>query len=522
MRIVPPLLNAIRLYAFGSNEYTKSGKTKYSVVYSLFLLVNGMLSAQPINYSIEIVQKNDADPKIAVDLTFYHAENDSIFIPIPTAINHADKLYRNYRNLTVTGGRIVRRDTNMIILKRTEKKLPTMTLHYEIFQSTPGNVVTRTTGSAPIIQPDYIHLRGYSLLLAPLHYRTYDVTVDWKNLPKNWTIQNSFSAGELRQHFLYNERDAWRRTNWVAGDFRQYKGTVMGKPVWFAIRGEWIFEDTTLFNVILHTVETQRKQWSDTEGNFYSVTLIPYVMPNKPVERDAQSLSLGYGLTKSFVTYADPDCLLDNFIDLFNHEMMHEWIGGKIDQGNGTDEINMRWFAEGFTEYYALRNRWKAGFLKDTEFFDELNKEYFANHYQSEYAEIPNLEAEQRRWETFDLERLAYRRGCIAAFYLDCAIRKQFGNRKTLFNFMNDLMEFTYGTGRDLSTGYDYFTETLDEYLPGGSEAWLDKHIGQGKKIAPAEFQLPDFLQMKISTGGVPQFSLPVGNPNAKSLFQKD
>ncbi len=490
-------------------------------LWALLLLVFGInrATAQPLEYQIEI----DPDvPKISVTVQFYHGENDTLYFAVPVRVNQSTGLIRNYRNLSVTGGRIVRKDSAMIIIKRTEKTLPTMQLHYDIFQISPGDAVTRTTSSAPIIQPDYIHIRGYSLFLTPLHYKNYDVTVNWKKVPKGWAIQNSFSAGTRRQQFLLNDREAWLRSNWVAGDFRQYQSTVSGKPVHFAVRGTWLFEDTTLFNVILKTVGAQREQWQDEDQPFYSVTLIPYIMPKRPVEWDAQSLCLGNGLYQSFVTYADPECLLDNFIDLFNHEMMHEWIGGKIEAGQGTETNNMRWFTEGFTEYFALRTRWKAGFLNEAAFFKELNKDYFADHYAAPFAELPNLEAEKRRWESFELERIAYRRGCIAAFYFDCAIRQRSGNQKSLFQMMTDLLEFTYGTSRDLTNSYDFFTETLGEYYGAAPDQWLTQHIYNGIKPAPQEFILPEFIQMKKNSDGVPQIGLSPAVKNAKDLFLKD
>jgi predicted MPP superfamily phosphohydrolase len=49
------------------------------------------------------------------------------------------------------------------------------------------------------------------------------------------------------------------------------------------IPGKWVFDDQTLFDVILKTIETQRRLWNDTEIPYYSVTMIPFVKPARPI-----------------------------------------------------------------------------------------------------------------------------------------------------------------------------------------------------------------------------------------------
>jgi predicted metalloprotease with PDZ domain len=494
---------------------------RYPLLFLVALLQGPLLFAQNLKYTIQIEPRDVREMRVSVDMECYHSDRDTIYIGIPLQISQVTDIHKHYRNWSVTGGRIVIRDSNYIAIKVTNKKSPLLTVHYDIFSPAANGTVTRTNAPAPLLQPDYLHIRGYSLLLCPLHYRTFDVEVNWKTLPKGWKIQNSFGYGSKQQRFRFNNRDDWRRTNWVAGDFRYYKAEVYGKPVCFAVRGKWHFEDTTLFNAILKTVKTQREQWNDRDIDFYSVSLIPYKVPTNASEWDKGSLCMGNGLYQSFVTYADEECLLADFVDLFNHEMMHEWIGGRIDDGEPTEEICLRWFVEGFTEYFALRNRWKAGFMTEQAFFEELNKEYFTKHYQSPHAELPNLVAEQRRWEAFELERIPYRRGCIAALYLDAAIRQRSGNKKTLFGMMNDLMEYTYGTGRNLTDSYDFLVETLEDYYGKDASQWLGKHIDQGRKLRASDFILPNYLLVKDNEG-IPQVSLNPAQKDAARLFLKD
>lgn len=495
-----------------------------STIFATFLVV-GTLAAQPLKYTIRVEPKGDNATKLVVDLEFYHGGQDTIYFPITSRINQVTGLYRCYRNVRGTGVRLLNgsADSTFFVFKRTDKTLPTAQLHYEIVQNNPGEAVTSTNSPAPILRNDYVHVRGYTLFLRPANYENFDVTVEWKDLPRGWAIQNSFSSGSTTQHFQLNS-DEWRNSNWVAGDFRTYRGQVFGKPVCFALRGQWIFADTTLFNVILRTVETQRALWDDRDVPFYSVTLIPYVMPARPKESDSQSLCLGNGLYQSFVTYADPECLLAPFTDLFNHEMMHDWIGNKIDEGKPErpGEPVLRWFKEGFTEYYGLRNRWKAGFLDDAAFLRELNEDFLAAHYRSPYAQLSDREADRRMWESHELFQVPYRRGCVLALYLDCAIRQRTGNRETLFDTMRDLLDQFYGTGRSLNTSYDRFLAILEEHCGADVEPLLKRHIEQGQLIPANQFRVPDFLEVRTNAQGVPSLGFKTGVKDAAAQFKKD
>lgn len=483
---------------------------------ALCLLFAQYLVAQPLHYTVQY--EKSGVPRLSVDLEFFHGDRDTIWFRLPVRINRTEDTWRCYRDLKAEGGSIVLSDTGYIAVKRDPRLTkPVMKLHYEVLAIEQGEAVTRANCSGPLIREQYFHLRGYSLFLEPDHYSSFDVTVDWGEMPKGWKTLNSFGAGNRQQKFKLNDTD-WQRTIWVGGDFRLYRREVAGKPLFFAVRGEWLFEDTTLLNVITRTVESQRALWDDFDMPFYAVTLIPFVAPRQPREGATESLCQGYGLRQSFVTYADPTCLLNKFIDLFNHEMMHEWIGGKIDQGVSTPERSMRWFAEGFTEYYSMRNRLNAGFMNAEAFFKEINGDFFQQHYNSPYALMPQTEADERQYESNKIDRVSYDRGCIMAMYLDCAIRARTNNEKTLFSALPDLLDYTWGTGRNLTEGYDFFVETLSEYLGENVEPILETYIDQGALIPASKFRVPVFLDMKTDVKGIPQFGL---NPSDKDALAK-
>jgi|GEM_PF-2281245 len=487
----------------------------------LLLMLACSGTAQTLRYEIS-TEKSDAGGKLKlqVEVEFYPSQTDTARFTLPSRVNWSSGLQRCYQNFKAEGGRYIRQDsTHVLVLSRGHGPVK---LKYELLQNFSDEQVTVETSCNPIILRDYIHVSGECLFLIPRHYHVYDVTVVWKDLPKDWKIQNSFGVQKTTQQFKFTNPE-WRRTHWVAGDFRILQGEAHGKPIAFAVRGEWLFSDQTLFDVIKKTIETQRTTWDDRDIPFYSVTMIPFVLPKggQVIGAARTGRCLGYGMYQSFVVYAAADCRLDPLIQLFNHEMTHDWIGGKINTGDYDPEkgLGLRWLAEGFTDYYALRNRWKAGFATTQEFQNELNKRFFIAHYTDPNGETPNETIEKRYYVQSEYEEVPYRRGCILAFYIDCAIRQKTDNAQTLHNFMADLLDHTYGTDRDLRKNFDFLTETLSDYLGIDAAAFLEKHAEQGKFIAAEAFKMPNFLTLKTHERSIPQVVL---KPEAEVSFKKD
>ncbi|MEO6040117.1 MAG: hypothetical protein ABIQ93_17010 [Saprospiraceae bacterium] len=478
----------------------------------LLLCITATLSAQTLRYDIAFEKAQTAGKmKLDVTLEFYPSPTGTSRFVLPEQINWSGNLLDCYRKFDVQGGTF-RREGNTVLLFTAKDQKGPVQLHYELIQHFSGEQVTVETSCSPIILADYMHVPGECLFLVPRHYHLYDVSVHWKDLPKGWTIQNSFNSGQIEQEFKSSNTD-WLRANWVAGDFRILHGEVEGKPIAFAIRGKWVFEDRTLFEVIRKTIATQRSTWDDFDIPFYSVTMIPFVLPTgqRIVGRARTGQCLGYGSFQSFIVFASDDCPLDPLINLFNHEMMHDWIGGKIDVGPANASTSLRWLAEGFTEYYALRNRWKAGFITTPAFLKELNDDFFAAHYADPCGEMPNLELERNYFSSETCENLPYRRGCLLAFYLDARIRKQTGNTKTLHNLMTELLDYTYGNDRTLVEHYEFLTETLGEYLGDETMAFLAQYVDAGKRIPAKAYVLPEFLSLRVTPAGVPLLAIAAG-----------
>ena len=132
--------------------------------------------------------------------------------------------------------------------------------------------------------------------------------------------------------------------------------------------------------------------------------------------------------------------------------------------------------------------------------------------------EISAGDAELCFYYDTECEHVPYTRGFILAFYFDCAIRKKTNNERNLHDFMLELLEYFQNSGRTVDEHFDFFTETLGEYLGEDPSDFLQQHALKGKRIPPENFLLPDYLQMTVNAKGVPKFSLKAGASEADFL----
>lgn len=485
-------------------------------------VASARLPAQPLQYTVTPQFLPDGELSLSVELHCFAAGLDTVWFRLPNKINWSSGLWRCYSDLEVadsSNARLLRPDSLRIAVVRGPGASD-LRLRYRLRQFPAGEQMTRALSLSPVLQPTYLHVPGECLFLLPGHYRTYEVSVEWRDLPPGWHLQSNLASGTPVQQVVARTAD-WRDGIWVAGDFRVLRGEVFGRPVFFAIRGQWSFDDAQLFDAVLRTIETQRDQWNDRDIPYFSVTMVPSVNAAAVSADDREREIIGYGKYQSFAVYAGRLSTMVRLLRLFNHEMMHHWIGGKIRDcppGHG-DALN--WFAEGFTDYYALRNRWKAGFINEPDFFLEWNDRFVSIHYADPLADLPEAELRARRYTDDRAFKVPYRRGAILAFYLDCAIRQHTDNSQTLHDFMLELLAFTHGTGRNLYEHFDFFTGTLSRYLGEDCTAFVRRHATEGARIPPEAFRLPDFLRMSIDAAGAPQFSLNPDDRLAKDKFLK-
>lgn len=354
-----------------------------------------------------------------------------------------------------------------------------LTLSYKIIQDFQG---TADAGRSyrPIVQPEYFHVFAHNLLAVPGHYRMGDqararISLQWNGWDQGEVIHNSFGSRQRRQQLGEMDLDAFMSAVFVGGDFRVHTESLEGNQLHLAIRGDWVpFEEADIMELLTETVLAQRNFWRDHSQEYFTVTM-------RPFPQEQGSSFQGTGLTNSFATAVSNNEFtdLDQLLYLFNHELMHNWIGHAIENA---DEEAQYWFSEGFTEYYTSKNIAVSGIAdKGWEYFIDNLNEAIRLLEASPVRDVPNSEINYENfWTNAEYSKLPYRRGMLFAFYLDLQIQAVNAGKRSLDHVMRDLLQ---AAGQGQSLTHELFISTVNAYLPEDITPFFNQHIVEGKPL---------------------------------------
>lgn len=353
----------------------------------------------------------------------------------------------------------------------------------------------------PVIKKHYFQVQSGHLLAPPAHYwdgpeDIKSVQLKWEGFPADWLLHNSFGIGTRQQVSLSNNQ--FGTAVFVGGDFRRHTFDVAGKPVHFVTRGQWTqFSDDSLTTLLQKTVAGHREFWQDFSDSIYSITFLP--IDDAPWTEYSRSISYGgSGLTNSFMSFAtnNPGMNYDNIRYIYVHELMHRWIGIKIENAR---EEQQYWFSEGFTEYFTLKNSLRYGLIDVNQFVNQLNSDFMAPHYSSKVKQMPN---DSLNYERFwnggkDWEKLPYRRGCLYAFYLDNFLRERSNGRFNLDAVMREILkEVQRNPGQKLD--HAFFIKILKPFAGKKGQQDFSRLIEKGKLIDFGKTKLPNGLSLEL------------------------
>jgi predicted metalloprotease with PDZ domain len=340
----------------------------------------------------------------------------------------------------------------------------------------------------PIIQNTYFHLLGYALLAFPSQLKSDFVAIEikWDKSIKNPI--NSFGAKKSKQKFV-SRFESLTSSIFCNGDFKIKKHKILDAELYVAHRGNWVQMDDTTFNgMVYRTVASQRKFWKDNSQKYFFISAIPLVGKIvKDVKGNIKNCSASAGgtcLTSSFAAFfTNNECLPKyKFYYIFNHELMHNWIGiNGIPLPTENEELSY-WFSEGFTDYYAYKNMVKNNFMSFKEFESEVQKEVIQPHYESSVKDMPNDSIKTNFWFNKDYQKLPYRRGFLIAWYMDIAIRNKTKNFKSLDDFIKDMAASCKSTKEKFNL--PKFQRMFDHFMnEEDMSAFVNTHILQGKVL---------------------------------------
>lgn len=458
-RLITILLASLSLITFGQS------KVNYKLIYNDNLEKNGLKVT--ISFT----------PKKVSDSTYFHFSNE---------VWGENNLTNCLKFIKAENPKFkfkIVSDSNRIVVYHP--KLKDISFSYHVIQ----DIKEKSTRSRnrPILQKEFFHILGESLFIMPEEIfesnsndPTINASLEWENFPAEYKIHNTFATNQKKQILNVKLWSELYHSLFVGGDYRVYSFNYQNKPIEFAIRGKWFneYQDQKLLDQLKKTIITQRDFWKDNSFDYYTVILTPTITQNDSVYK-GQSIT-GSSIKNGFMIRSSNNPFNNfNVIKyIFNHEMMHDWIGGKISMKN--EQLNY-WFSEGFTDYYAFKNRLRNNDLTFREWIESFNKEVVKPHWENPEKNKPNYVIKDDFWKNKNIEKLPYRRGAIFAFYLDNQILKKSNYTKSLDDLMREILTICTTQNRKFTD--DLFIDTLQKYLNQDISYFFQKHIINGEDL---------------------------------------
>jgi predicted metalloprotease with PDZ domain len=229
---------------------------------------------------------------------------------------------------------------------------------------------------------------------------------------------------------LLADVDALRNSALAAGDFRREMREIDGVPVTFLSQGAWSFTDGAFADAVERLL---RQQVATVGGGYPARRLTVILLPGLPTSAG------GTVVKDAMVVYPRPDVDVPTdlwALGLIAHEHFHLWTGEVARAASDVPEGEVKWFSEGFTDYYADLTLLRAGVLDEAGLVARTNdriRDYLANP-QARTATTAILA--ERYWESQDYNRLPYVKGALTALLMDLRIRRASSGARTLDDYV--------------------------------------------------------------------------------------
>lgn len=337
-----------------------------------------------------------------------------------------------------------------------------------------------------IVNNTFFHYTGYSLFVLPKFDDTTYIHVDfdWRGLPKNWNIANSFHTIS-KKIAVKTTPDNLLNAIYVAGDYRIHTSFINQKPIYFAIRGkDWKFSDQTALDIITKVIQVERDFWKDHTENYYLVTMTPF---------SGQGSINGSALHQSFLTGMTTEFPFDlHLYGLIAHEYFHRWNGVEFHM-EGKEQENA-WFGEGFTEYYTYKLLYKGKLISLQQYIEKTNQT-IADYYLSPVKNDSIYTLGTNFWGNRDYQMLPYKKGFAYALYLDQLISKQSLGQRSLDDLLF-LIRIRISKAEKLSE--ELFLNVLNSILKKDLTQEHREYIHNGKTIPILSGSLGDEIKDSI------------------------
>lgn len=433
---------------------------------------------ETISYVVEQSSYNQK-PALKVFAKFQTSRNGVTNLNFPSSMWGEESLKNHFKNFrTEEDSEILFNESEDLIQIKHADSLNYINVSYLIISSENSLEIDFVNYFRPFISKERFHILSFSLFVTSSLSMNpiYDIDIHWKNFNKYFLIHNSFNSNITHQNIKGIERDKFNQSVFIGGDYKLDEFFINDKKIVFASPVEWEnIERNYLLDLVTKVIKIQRKFWDDYSQDYYTTILTPL--------SNYQDINyIGAGLTNSFMALIGDSSKIgkDDILNLINHELLHNWIGVKIENKN---EEKQYWFSEGFTEYYHFKLASKncLSIQMESFFIKKINEfNYLLN--SSQYNEIKNDELNYDSfWNNEGIEEIPYWRGALFAFYLDLSIRNKSDNKYSLDDLMFDILNDA--TNNNQTIDKDYFVKVASNYYGKDFGKLFDKHIVNGELI---------------------------------------
>jgi len=426
----------------------------------------------------------DSDwPKLNVDLyirfkkkpkrgKLYIAANDTL-----ANIKNIHKDIKNIKLLTIKARlKDTEKPNNKLIENITQN---TVYINYKV-TCPVRNLEHMTTDNEffrPLVSKDYFQIIGHNSLIIPAwgnqtpNYK-FKFRFNWKNIPKNWKLLNSFGYNQKKQKKIRSIKNILNSVH-IAGDFRVKKIEIEDQPVYVAIRSIWPIKDNEFFNIVEKVVKEQRKLFDDYDFPHYLVIALP--IGNHVLTRGCASF---HNTFLSFLgTWRLP---VERLAKHISHENFHIWNGKKIKMSK--PEELLYWFSEGFTDYYAYLTNLRAGLITFQDYVNYYNYVLYA-YWTSPVRNSSNTQILKDFWNNIDIAALPYHKGQILAHNWNTRIKKETGDKYSLDDVIRDILKEVREHKQPFTV--HLLDQVVKKYMKKSILGEIKKYIDNGETILP-------------------------------------
>lgn len=337
----------------------------------------------------------------------------------------------------------------------------------------------------PIINKEFFHFYSDKALILPdakgANDTPFKIEVNWLNFPEEWEIANDFGVLEKKKNRYKQIIESATigeisQILFIGGNYRKTLFTIDGINFHTFAYGDYNFPDSSVTHLLEKVAKSNLDLWNHFgRKNDYVISLTQ--------KGDVCGRIGGRNMYNSFSIYMSgkftEDYLPNVFIKAFTHEFTHTWIGTDFVSNNENWE-KMKWFVEGFCDYYSWVINVDIGIVPSRKLKVLINQNYI-KYRLSPYANEPlDFYSENYRYSN-TLENIAYTKGATFAFYLDGYIRTQTNSKYNLTGFMTTLIKSKERINSNLNL--ELMNEIAVETLGIDITDILHKYIVNGEVI---------------------------------------